>query len=416
MAVSFGRLFSSIFFIRLFGILIICFIAVPVGISTGTFRFNIFQMKLFLVVNVDTFFLSHRKDIALAAKREGYKVTIIAKDTGKKKEIEEMGLRFIDLPICPTGKNLLEEGKTLCFLIFLYKREKPDIVHHVGLKNILWGSLAAKFTGTKGVVNAVSGLGIMFSQEKKSALTGLILGVLRYAHKRRNVKVIFQNQEDMELFIKNRVVGEENACMIKGSGVNLALYTFTPEPKAGKIRILFAARMVKEKGVFVLTEAAELLRREFEDKAEFLLCGGLSNNPEAIQKEELKARCDGMYIRWLGHRNDMKTLFESSHIVAFPSYYREGVPKSLIEATAIGRPIVTTNSIGCQDTVEEGWNGFLVPIKDAEALAERLKRLIEDGELRRGMGENSRRLAKKKFSLEEVIAKHIEIYHSFDAI
>lgn len=368
-------------------------------------------MKLFLVVNVDWFFLSHRKDIALAASKAGYDVTVVAKDTGKRGEIEEMGLRFVDLPIRPTGMNLWEEGKTLRFLMRLYRKEKPDIVHHVGLKNILWGSLAAKFVGTRGVVNAVSGLGILFSQEKKSVLSEMILRVLRYAHHRRNVRVIFQNQEDQELFIRNRIVEEENSCMIKGSGVDLSLYAFTPEPQTGKIRILFAARMVKEKGVFVLTEAAELLRREFEDKVEFLLCGGLSDNPEAIQEEELKARCDGRYIRWLGYRDDMKKLLESCHIVAFPSYYREGVPKSLIEATAIGRPIVTTDSIGCRDTVEEGVNGFLIPVKDAEALAGRLERLIEDRDLRRKMGENSRTLAEKYFSLKEVVRRHLEVYH-----
>lgn len=367
-------------------------------------------MKLFLVVNVDWFFLSHRKDIALAASKAGYDVTVVAKDTGKRGEIEELGLHFVDLPIRPTGMNLWEEGKTLRFLMRLYRKEKPDIVHHVGLKNILWGSLAAKFVGIRGVVNAVSGLGILFSQERKSVLAALLLWVLRFAHRCRKIRVIFQNREDWELFVKNKVIREENCCMIKGSGVDLSWYSYVPEPVTSKIRILFAARMVREKGVFVVIEAAELLRKQYEHKVEFLLCGGLSDNPAAIREEELKGCCDDKYIRWLGHRDDMKRLLEESHIVAFPSYYREGVPKTLIEAAAVGRVIVTTNSIGCKDSVEDGVNGFLVPVKDAAALAERLKCLIEDGELRRRMGENSRKLAEKYFSLDKVIAKHMEIY------
>lgn len=369
-------------------------------------------MRLFLVINVDSFFLSHRKDIAVKAKEAGYEVTVVAKDTGKREEIEKLGLRFIGLPIHPTGKNLMEEWQTFCFIYRLYKRERPDIVHHVGVKNILWGSLAAKLLSIRGVVNAVSGLGILFSQEKKSVLSPMILQVFRFVHKRKNIRVIFQNQEDRDLFVRNKIVRSEDICMIKGSGVDLNLYSYTPESPAAKIRLLFAARMVKEKGVFVLTEAAELLRKEYADKVEFLLCGGLSDNPEAIVEEELRSHCDGLYVRWLGHREDMKRLLEESHIVAFPSYYREGVPKFLIEATAIGRPIVTTHSIGCKDTVEEGVNGYLVPVKDSKLLAERLKCLIEDGDLRRSMGQNSRKLAEKHFSLDDVVAKHIEIYDS----
>nr|WP_306448953.1 glycosyltransferase family 4 protein [Odoribacter splanchnicus] len=369
-------------------------------------------MKLFLVVNVDCFFLSHRKDIALAASKAGCDVTVVAKDTGKRGEIERLGLKFVDLPIQPTGMNLWEEWKTFYFLYQLYRKEKPDIVHHVGLKNILWGSLVAKWVNIGGEVNAVSGLGIMFSQERRSVLARMIIRVLRFTHKRQQVKVIFQNREDRELFVRNKVVRVEDCCMIKGSGVDLKEYVYIPEPVDSKIRILFAARMVKEKGVFILIEAAELLRGEYENKVEFLLCGGLSDNPAAFGKEELDARCDGKYIRWLGYRTDVKNLLETAHIVAFPSYYREGVPRTLIEAAATGRPIVTTDSIGCRDTVEEGVNGFLVPVKDAGILAERLKRLIEDRDLRRRMGENSRKLAEDNFSIEDVISKHLEIYQT----
>ena len=139
--------------------------------------------------------------------------------------------------------------------------------------------------------------------------------------------------------------------------------------------------------------------------------GGIDDHPGAITKEQLEAVCDGKYIKWLGYRTDVKELLQSSHIVAFPSYYMEGLPKSLIEATAIGRPIITTNSIGCKDTVDDGVNGYLIPIKDVDALTAKLRILIDDAHLRQRMGKASREKAEKDFSLDVVIEKHLKIYN-----
>ena len=136
----------------------------------------------------------------------------------------------------------------------------------------------------------------------------------------------------------------------------------------------------------------------------------MDDNPKAIKEEELKSVCDGGYIQWLGYRTDVLELLKSCHIVAFPSYYKEGLPKSLIEAAAVGRPIVTTNSIGCKETVVDGYNGYLIPVKDSDTLAEKLNLLFEDENLRQNMGRNSRILAEKDFSIENVIHRHLEIY------
>lgn len=366
--------------------------------------------KLFIVVNVDWFFLSHRKDIAIAACRKGYDVTIVTKDTGKLKDIEALGLRVINLPMNRSGQNIVEELNTCKFLYNLYKKEKPDIVHHVGLKTILWGTLAAKLAQVKGVVNAVSGLGIFFSEDNKSMVAKMLPKVLRFSHHRSNLAVIFQNDEDKNLFLENRIITPQQAFYIKGSGVNLKQYCYTAEPNEGKIKVLLTARMIVEKGIWVLVEAAEKLRNKYQDKVEFLLCGGLDDNPKAIKKEELEEKCDGSYIQWLGYRTDVLDLLKQCHIVAFPSYYKEGLPKSLIEADAIGRPVVTTNSIGCKETVIDGYNGYLIPVKDSNALAEKLEILFENKELREKMGRNSRTLAERDFSIENVIEKHLNIY------
>lgn len=363
-----------------------------------------------MVVNEDWFFLSHRKDIALKAQEEGWDVTIVAHDSGKGETIRDLGLKFINLPIDSTGMNPVHELKTLRFLCQLYRHNSDAVVHHVGLKNILWGSLASRKEKVKGVVNAVSGLGSLFANEK-SLLNKVMIRVLKIGHRHQNLKVIFQNHDDERLFDERNVVTPDQKRFIKGSGVDLNDYAFVPMPTSGKIKVIFTGRMIEEKGVLILTEAAERLRKEFENSVEFLLVGGLYPNPKALKKEDLEAHCDGKYISWLGYRTDVKDLLAASSIVAFPSYYREGLPKSLIEANAIGRPIITTNSIGCKDTVEDGINGFLIPIKDSEALAQKLRILLSDSELRIKMGKEARKIAERDFSLTNVIEKHLEIYN-----
>ncbi|MBR3872436.1 MAG: glycosyltransferase family 4 protein [Paludibacteraceae bacterium] len=370
--------------------------------------------KLFIVVNVDYFFLSHRKDIALRALKEGFDVTIIAEDTGKSKEIESLGLHFINLPINKTGTNIFQELKTFRFLYSLFKKERPEIVHLVGLKTILWGGLAAKLVKVKGLVTAVSGLGVMFSPEyNKKLMPKAILKVLRFIHNRKNTYCVFHNTDDIDLFIKNKIIDSKYCIRTMGSGIDLNQYKYKEEPKSDKLRVLFTARMVEDKGVLVLIEAANILRDKYQGKVEFLLCGGLETNPLAVSKEKLNELCDGDYIQWLGKRSDVKELLESSHIFAFPSYYKEGLPKSCIEAAAIGRPIITCDSVGCRDTVVDGETGFLVPIRDSKIVAEKLDILFEDTELRKTMGIKSRKYAEDKFSIEDVIQVHLDIYNKF---
>ena len=367
--------------------------------------------KLLMIVNEDRFFLSHRKEIALAAQDAGWDVTIVCKDTGRRQEVEALGLKVLELPINPTGMNLRQELRTFWFLYTLYKKNRDAVVHHVGLKNILWGGLAAKLTGVRGVVNAVSGLGALFSGDKMGVTAKGILAMMRFANRRKKVKVIFQNQEDRNLFLQHRIVAEKQVEFIKGSGVDLNEFKYVPEPDSETLKVVFTARMVKEKGVIELIEAAERLRKAYEGRVEFWLCGRLAANADAVSREELESRCDGKYIKWLDFQKDIKAILEQCHIMAFPSYYREGVPKSLIDVCAVGRPIVTTNSIGCKDVVDDGVNGFLIPVRNSEALAEKLRILIEDKELRVKMGKASRERAEREFALEKVVKKHLEIYN-----
>ncbi len=367
-------------------------------------------MKIYIIVNEDRFFLSHRVPIALAAQQQGHDVSVVCKDTGRKDEIIQAGLRWIDLPINPTGTNLNEELHTLRFLTHLYKQDRPDVVHHVGLKNVLWGTPAARRAHVPHIINAISGLGVLFSGDRLSMNAHMVLGVLRLFSNHRTT-FIFQNNEDRQLFLDHHITTDDRCEFIKGSGVDLQRWAYTPEPAERPIRIIFTARMVREKGIETLCQAARLLQPEMEGRVEFLLCGDLSNNPRAISRTDLEALCQPPYIQWLGYRPDARQLVSQSHIMAFPSHYREGVPLSLIEAAALGRPIVTTNSIGCRDTVDNGVNGFLIPPRDPQALADKLRLLINDADLRQRMGKAGRQKAEREFSLQDVVQRHLEIYN-----
>lgn len=368
--------------------------------------------KLFIIVNQDWFFLSHRLPIGVAAMKAGYDVSVVCEDTGVSGKIAEAGLKPINLPINKAGTNLKDEMKTFIFLCNLLMKEKPNIVHLVGLKIILWGSLACRLAGIKSMISAVCGLGLLFDeQHHESRISKTILKVLKWSHKGKNVRIIFQNNDDKRLFLDNKIITEDRCLFTNGSGIDLKQYDYTPESAEVPIKVIFTARMVEDKGTLVLIEAAKKLETEYRGKIQFLLCGGLDTNPNGITKERLESLCDGDYIKWLGHRSDIHELLKGSHIMAFPSWYREGLPKSVIEAEAIGRPIVTTDSVGCRDTVIDGYNGFMVQPKDAEALANAIKRLANDPMLRKELGKNARQYAVQKFSIDDVVKVHMNAYN-----
>lgn len=371
--------------------------------------------KLFLVINVDKFFLSHRKEIAIAAKKSGYDVTVVTHFTGRQDEISALGLRVINLPENPTGMNPRDEIQTFLFLLRLYRREKPDIIHHVGIKPMLWGSFAATLCHSCNVVNAVSGTGFLFSPDKRNSKVSRAVRWLLKNVNRLTYRYIFQNFDDKREFENANISTSEQAVMIKGSGVDLEKYAFVPERNKDNsvLKIVFTGRMIEAKGVLVLAEAAKLLREKYTNKIQFLFCGDLDANPTALKKEQIESFCDGEYVKWLGFQNDIYSVLKDCHIMCFPSFYMEGLPKSVIDAESTGLPVITTDWVGCRDTVEDGYNGFIIPPKDAVAVAEKIAWLIDNPEKRREMGQNARTYAEKYFSLQEVINKHLEIYSSF---
>ena len=369
------------------------------------------EKRLLIIVNEDKFFLSHRKEVGIAAKERGWNVAVVGKNTGEKDTIQDLGIEFIEMPVNPTGKKLHQEIRTLRFLHKLYGREKDAVIHHVGLKNMVWGGVAARLRKMDGVVNAVSGLGIIFSDFNPSKIRKMLIPVLKWGMNRGNIAVIFQNEEDRALFKQFHISDRSDIYYTKGSGVDLLQYTGVARSEDNKpLRVVFAGRMVKDKGVLDFIKAAEILRPKYEGKVEFILCGPLSTNPYAVRQEELERLCDGKYISWLGFRKDMPDIFSKSDIMCFPSYYREGVPKAVIDASAAGLPVITCESVGCKDTVEEGVNGFKVSPRSPEQLAEKLTILIEDEQLRHRMGSESRKIAERDYDVRNVVDVHLKIY------
>lgn len=366
--------------------------------------------RLLFVVNHADFFLSHRLPIALAAKERGYDVHVATMPTPAAGRLAELGLPWHELPLEVRSLNPLRDLVLLRHLRRLYERLQPDVVHHVTIKPVLYGGLAARIARVPAVVNALSGLGYVFLAGglKGRALRAGIQRVLRYALGHRNGVLILQNPDDASDFVSRGIVEEKRIVLIKGSGVDLAEFTPSPEPAELPLVVL-PSRMLWDKGVGEFVEAARLLRRNGTD-ARMALVGDVdTNNPASLTREELDRWQSEGIVEWWGHRTDMPEVFRRAHIVCLPSY-REGLPRVLIEAAAAGRPIVTTDVPGCREIVRDGRNGLLVPARDADTLASALARLSGDGALRREMGAAGRQMAEAEFAIEQVIERTLGLY------
>lgn len=374
---------------------------------------NIPRKKLFIVVNVDWFFLSHRLPIALAAIEKGYDVTILCADTGRKPEIIQAGLKHIHLPLSRSGMNVFAELRLIYLLSKIYIREKPDVIHHVTLKPVIYGSIAYRFYNSGVVVNAISGLGYNFTHDRKSFKQTLIDHLIKYSLKNDSFQFIFQNLDDIKLLQERTIKVKNNQInLIKGSGINLDQFAYSEEHVRSTQTVVLAARLLYDKGIMEFIKAAKLLKAEFVNNVKFIIAGNIDkDNPATISLAEIKKNTDGKYIEWIGFEPDMKQLLMNSSIVVLPSY-REGLPKSLIEAAAIGRPIVTTDAPGCKDCVIEGYNGYKVPVGDHIILADKIRKLLVSPELRKEMGYNSRLFAENNFDIDEVVNKTLDIYET----
>lgn len=367
---------------------------------------------LLIVINVDWLFLAHRLAIATEALNQGFIVTVVAKDTGRKSEIEAAGFQFINLNISRSGVNPFVEFKTWLELFKIYKRIQPAIIYQITMKPVIYGTLIAKMLNLK-TVNAISGLGYNFTAERHGFVQKMMIFLMKIGFNKAHNYLVFENEDDYKELDTLGIIHKKNSFkIIKGIGVNLESFSQEDVVKKEKLIILFPARMLWDKGVRELIEAAKILQEKYVHKICFQLCGMIDEgNMECVSENYLRHIEVENYIKWYGHQKDIKSFYKNADIVVLPSY-REGVPTSLIEACAIGRPIVTTNAIGCKECVDEGLNGYKVPVKSVQELAEALEKLINSPEDRLSMGKYSREKAVKEFNVDVVIEQHLEIYNS----
>jgi len=369
--------------------------------------------KILYFVTEDWYFCSHRLALAIAAKEAGHDVAVVTRVRDHGDRIRSAGIRLISLELSRRGKNPLGEGLALWRLYRIYRNEKPDLVHHVALKPVLYGSMAARFAGVPRVVNALAGLGYLFASTRRRAkLLRLVVQIaFRWLLNAGVSRVILQNPDDVRTLIATQILRSERSVLIRGSGVDLDLFRPNGEPDEIPVVIL-ASRMLWDKGIGEFVKAAEMLQRE-GIRARFALVGDTDEeNPAAIPSAQLARWAASGIVEWWGRRNDMPEVLARSHIVCLPSYYGEGVPKVLLEAAATGRAIVTTDMPGCREVVRNGDNGLLVPARDARALSRALRMLITERPLRQRMGRCGREIAEAEFGVEKVVAETLAVYRS----
>lgn len=370
------------------------------------------KKKIVFVVNVDWFFISHRLPLAKEALIRDWEVYLVTRNTGNFEELEHLGIHCISADFERSGKNPVKELRLISLFKRIYNEIKPDIIHHVTLKPSIYGTIAARRSKNSAkVINAVSGLGYNFTGNRHFLNKVFLISLLKYAFSDKQTYFIFQNPDDKAFYNRLKFLKENNHIIIKGSGVDENLF---PEKKIltgrKKLKVVLLARMLKDKGVFEFIKAAEILKKNYAEILQFELVGGIDIfNPAYISKEELSKFTDDNYLKWLDHQSDVRGIYESADIVCLPSY-REGLPKSLVEAMAVGCPIITTDAIGCKECVDDGINGFLVPIGDSELLAQRIEKLVLDEGLRIRMGHKSREKMLIEMSLSKIIKMTFDFY------
>jgi glycosyltransferase involved in cell wall biosynthesis len=369
--------------------------------------------RLLFVVNVDWFFVSHRLPIALEAIRQGYEVHIAAGLTDQRATLESNGLVVHPLALDRSSTGALSQLRLMWQLCKLFKNVRPSVVHLVTIKPVLLGGLMARLCGVPGVVAAISGLGFVFvDRGVKAALRRTAVAWLyRLALGHRNLTAIFQNQDDCVMLTRLAHLPTRKATLIRGSGVDLALYAHTSDP-TGMPVVLLAARLLADKGVREFVAAARNVKKRLIETTpvRFVLVGTTDpSNPASLARDEIASWVDEGVIEWWGHRTDMPQTLSKANIVVLPSY-REGLPKVLIEAAATGRPVVTTDVPGCRDAIDPHVTGVLVPPRDAPALADAIVDLLCHPAKALAMGAAGRTLAETAFDQQQVIDRHLAIY------
>ena len=368
-------------------------------------------MKVILFANTDWYLYNFRLPLAEAIRSTGAEVVLVSPDGKYSERLKQAGFRCVNFPLVRRRLNPLAEFVTVLRLIRLYGRERPTLVHHFTIKCVVYGSIAAQFVGIKAVVNALAGLGYVFTDDSARARTLRV--VIRAICKPilRSTQVIFQNPEDHRQFVEYRIIDENASNLIRGSGVNLESFKPCATRRSSRKKyVLLASRLLWAKGIAEYVEAARLVRRQIPE-AFFLIAGEVDQgNPGSVPPAMIDKWRDEGDVEFLGHSEDMQRLLENADLIVLPTYYGEGVPRILVEAAASGKPLVATDMPGCREIVQQRRNGLLVPPRDSHALANAIREILSDDICRARMGQHSRQLACEQFSETQVINATLQVY------
>jgi glycosyltransferase involved in cell wall biosynthesis len=379
--------------------------------------------KIAYFSNTDFSLYNFRKELMVEMKKRGFEVFAVGSVTNKEivEKIEKEGIKFINIPL-KRGLDFLG-GDLVYFLrvFFLCRKEKFFLCHNFTIKPCIFATLAQSMAGVKNIYCTITGLGYAF--EKEGLLKNLVVHLYKFSL-RRAERVIFENPDDKEFFIDLHIIKKEKTELIKGSGVNLEEFSLKniDEKKLeklikeinyekNKIIIILVARMLWSKGVGEFVKAAEELKQKYSN-LEFLLIGPIDKeNPSGISEEKIKEWQNKKWVKYLGERKDIKEILAFSDVVVLPSYYKEGIPRVLLEAGAMERPLITTNVPGCREVVKDNENGFLIQPKNSQQLAEKIEVLVRNKKLREEFGKKSRKIVEKEFNVERVVRETIELYN-----
>lgn len=371
-------------------------------------------MKAVLFANTDWYLYNFRRALALALQRQGYEVLLISPAGPYGDKLRALGLRWESVPMARRSLNPLREAALLWHLVRLLRREQPALVHGFTIKCAVYGSLAARLAGVPARVNAVAGMGYVFTspQLKARLLRPVVRGLLRLALGGSGARLILQNADDVALFRQAGLVDEAHIRLIRGSGVNCAQFAAgmrARPPGDGRMRVLLASRLLWDKGLAEFVAALRQLR--LQGRTVHALLAGMPDpgNPATVPEATIREWVAEGLVSWLGHVDDMAGLLGSVDVVVLPSH-REGLPRTLVEAAACGLPLITTDVPGCREVVSDGVDGLLVPKGDSKALAQAIRRLQENPELARRMGAAARLKARSQFDEHIVIQRTLEVY------
>lgn len=366
--------------------------------------------RILFLVTEDWYFRLHWMGLARAARDAGFEVLLAMRVQEHGQEIRQQGFKLFPIRLLRRSLNPIRESTAILELAQLYRSENPDIVYHVAIKPILYGSVAARLAGIPHVINVFAGLGYAYTGEGlKARLLRLFLGCgLKAVFMPAPSIAVFQNEEDCAQLTRDRIVKKSQARVIRGMGVDTD--RFKPTFDGGREPIvLLACRMLWDKGVGEFVEAARLLSRR-KLNARFVLAGRCDqDNPASIMPKQLHQWQEEGVVEWWGHRHDMPTVLGQASLVVLPSY-REGLPVSLLEAAACGKAIIATDVPGCREVVRHRVNGLLVPPRNAVALADAVAMLLENEELRCELGRRGREIAVKEFSAAAVTGQTLALY------